>query len=59
MKIDLFNEELEEISEVTDSIIVCGDLNVHHMSWLDILVRIRQEAGSSRMPVLVTDCVRW
>ena len=35
VKIDSFNEELEEISQVTDYIIVCGVLNVHHMSWLE------------------------
>ena len=29
-----FKEELEEISILADSIIVAGDLNVHHKSWL-------------------------
>ena len=29
-----FRQELEEISGLADSIIVAGDLNIHHLSWL-------------------------
>ena len=29
-----FRQELEEISIQADSVIVAGDLNVHHLSWL-------------------------
>ena len=34
-EIDSLRQELEEISDVADSVIICGDLNVHHTSWLE------------------------
>ena len=33
-EVDSLRQELEEISDVADTLIICGDLNVHHTSWL-------------------------